>query len=125
MPEALWARRFTFESGLNDVLRTLDLAPYAEEVVAIDLFGNEARAVKRSTEDQLRRDGYKLLSARDRRTIKAGDIKPRPIYMLTPQGHRAWFRSIAAAARASRCSEDSIRRMLEQGDAYYDPCNKS
>jgi hypothetical protein len=125
MPEALWARRFAYESGLNDVLRTLDLEPYAEEAVSIAMHRNEARAVKRSTEDQLRRDGYKLLSARDRRTIKAGDIKPRPIYLLTEWGHRAWFRSIAAAARASRCSEDSIRRMLEQGDAYYDPCSKS
>jgi hypothetical protein len=125
-PAARWNKRFAFESQLNDELRKMDFEPFAEDVVSFPMHGNEARAVRRSTEKGLRDAGYKLLLARDRRTIIAGDENPPPIH-VQHWGRRCWFPSIAAASKATSIPVGRLIRMARDPDCLevaYDSCQR-
>jgi hypothetical protein len=125
-PAARWNKRFVYECQLNDELRKMGFEPFSEEVVSFPMHGNEARAVRRSTEKGVRDAGYKLLLARDRRTIIAGDVKPRPIY-AQHWGRRCGSPSIAAASKATGIAVGRLIRMAKDPDCLevaYDCCRR-
>lgn len=98
-PSKRWRRRYEFESELHDVLRALDRKPKSKPLLAAPVFGTEARAIKTGVDEKLQAEGYKLLSSRDRSTIKAGHKPPRAVFVTTGWGNQ-WFPSIRAAAKA-------------------------
>ncbi len=103
----LWQRRYEYESELHDALRSLETRPTTERLFAGALFATEARAIRKGVQAKLRSRGYKLLSARDRSTIRAGRKEPRPIYVTTCWGTH-WFPSVRAAARALRVDHSTL-----------------
>lgn len=121
-PRKIWRRRHEFDSQLHDVLRTLEVRPLAKRVLASPVYATEARAIKKGLERTLRAKGVKLLSSRNRATIKAGHKSPRPVYVETAWG-RTWHPSVRAAARALGVDHSTISLAAKnpsRTDVYYD-----
>lgn len=99
-PQIRWVERVGYESELNDYLNTLDRQPaLAKGSLRFSVAANIAKASARHVERQLRKEGFTLLSPRDRATIDGGFKTERPIFVQTSWG-RNWFPSVRAAARA-------------------------
>lgn len=110
-PERVWAVRDDYDSELNDWLTLLDEKPKLDRrSLLFATYGNRCRATVRLIRKQLIRDGYELLSSRDRATVKAGHQRRRPVY--SPKG---WHRSVSAAARAWRIDKSAVTLKCQAG----------
>ena len=121
--ERVWLDRNIYESELNDHLRTLPSMPKLDYFSRSLLYATEARSQTRAGERVLEKEGFRLLSSRDRATIKAGRQPPRPVY-VTKDGKRHWFRSVRAAARAMGVDPSTITLAAQSSnrpDVTYAP----
>jgi hypothetical protein len=111
-----WLIRGDCSSELNDKLCLLFEEPPLSGGLTEPLYGTQARAWRAMTQQRLTNQGYRILSDRDRSTIKAGKQKPRPVYVTDGFGKTAWFPSVTRAARALGMDASTVIRHCQNPD---------